>query len=801
MKRIRITLLTILIGAGFTLSGLAFILPNPLFGAPASPTSWADSPFDLQAAIDAAQPGDVIQVPPGRYQGNFLIEKSITLEGIDWPIIDGNNRGNVIEIDHAPQITIRGFVIRNSGARLDKENAGIAVDQSPGLVVENNRLENTLFGIYIKDSEDSRLAHNIIGAKDLEVAARGDGIRVWYSQNSEVIGNQIDRGRDVVLWYNNGAVIRDNVVTNGRYGLHFMYCDDNLVENNRLVGNSVGAFLMYSRRLTLRHNIFANNRGPSGYGIGLKDLDGVEATDNLFSGNRVGMYFDNSPWSIDVSQHFSRNAFAYNDIGLLFNPSVKRNYFSQNSFIDNLEQVGLTGNGIFEGNGFTVAGQGNFWSDYIGYDETGDNLGDLPYVSRSLFENMMDKNPQLRLFQLSPAQQAIDLAARAFPIFQPKPKFTDEAPLMTPITPAITLPAAGPTWPMRVIAVGLLAIAGGTVATGVRAIKGWSLRPGPPGGLKSALRKQALYLTHHAPYIARDGSQPEESTLMMIKVDNLTKKFGDFTAVDNLSFEVAAGEAIALWGPNGAGKTTIIRSLLGLLSAEGSLRLNSFDAQKEGKKARAVVGYVPQELAFYDDLSASDTLRFYASLKRVPTARVEPALAEVGLTEHGDKAVAALSGGMKQRLALAIALLADPPLLILDEPTSNLDTTARAEFIKLLLRQKARGKTLLFTSHRLEEVETLATRVLVLEAGKLKLVCDAPVELAHRLGMSLTLKLIMPAALRDNALDILQARGFTASRNGIGLRVAVSPSAKTAPLQTLLMENIEVTNFELENGF
>ena len=167
-----------------------------------------------------------------------------------------------------------------------KKTPGLPSINRPRLTVENNQLENTLFGIYIKDSADSRIAHNIIGAKDLDVPARGDGIRVWYSQNTEVIGNQVNQGRDVVLWYNNGAIIRDNVITNGRYGLHFMYCDDNIVENNRIEGNSVGAFLMYSRRLSLRNNIFANNRGPSGYGIGLKDMDGVEATDNLFSGNR-----------------------------------------------------------------------------------------------------------------------------------------------------------------------------------------------------------------------------------------------------------------------------------------------------------------------------------------------------------------------------------------------------------------------------------------------------------------------------------------------------------------------------------
>jgi ABC-type multidrug transport system ATPase subunit len=481
----------------------------------------------------------------------------------------------------------------------------------------------------------------------------------------------------------------------------------------------------------------------------------------------------------------------------LFNPSVKRNHFGQNSFIDNLEQVGLTGSGTFQGNSFSVDGQGNFWSDYAGYDAAGDGLGDLPYVSKSLFENMMDNNPELRLFQLSPAQAAVDMAARAFPIFQPRPKLTDDAPLMSPVIPAITLPSSGPAWPLWaatliLLTVSALIIAGGTFATA----------GGPPITYHTHLhcaQAQVSRIKHHVSRSAQNSAR-NMGHRPMIKVTNLTKKFGDFTAVDNLSFEIASGEAVALWGPNGAGKTTVIRSLLGLYLAQGELRVNGWDLRKDGKKARAAVGYVPQELAFYDDLSARHTLLFYARLKGVPAPRVEEVLAEVGLSSHGDKPVSALSGGMKQRLALAIALLADPPLLMLDEPTSNLDATARDDFIKLLLRQKAAGKTLLLTSHRLEEIEILATRVLVLEDGRLKAICENPMGLADQLGVHIGLKLIIPQAMRDSALDLLQAGGYDAASNGTGLRVTVSPSAKTAPIRTLLDADIEISDFDVDNG-
>jgi nitrous oxidase accessory protein len=805
-----------------TLLLLSLILFFILLSLGASRTAAAAGSFDLQAALDNAEAGALIQVPPGVYRGNFVIDKPLTLEGIDWPILDANFQGTVISINHTPGVTIRGFVIRNTGTRLDKEDAGVAAYQSPGLVVEHNRLESTLFGITAKDSAGSRISDNVVGAKpELAVAARGDSMLIWYSHDTQIIGNQIDGGRDVVFWYNNGAVIRDNVVRHNRYGIHFMYCDDALVEANRFEGNSVGAFLMYGSRLTLRHNIFANHRGPSGYGIGLKDIDGVEASDNLFSGNRVGMYFDNSPFSQNVSQHFSRNAFVYNDIGLLFTPSVKRNTFSQNSFIENAEQVGLTSGGEFQGNAFAAAGRGNFWSDYTGYDATGDGLGDLPYISQSLFENMMDSHPALRLFQLSPAQQAVDLAARAFPIFQPQPKFSDGAPLMAPVFPAITPPRAGPTWPLWAGGLALLAITGLVVLAGRARLSG----PGTANKVvttndqpfqffahaKMQRRKNKKKLSDLGDFAREFGFTEDshgdmpvtftEGGMPVIEVTHVTKKFGKFTAVDDLSFVVTPGESIALWGPNGAGKTTIIRSLLGLLSAQGTLKVNGCNAQTEGKKARAAVGYVPQELAFYDDLSARETLTFYARLKNVALERIDEVLAEVGLSAHGYKAVAALSGGMKQRLALASAMLADPPLLILDEPTSNLDTAARDDFIKLLLRQKEQGKTLLFTSHRLEEVEQLATRVLVLEHGRLKFSCDAPADLANQLGMTLSLKLMIPKRWHDSALNVLHARGFTASRNGIGLRVNVSPTAKMAPVQALMAENIEVNNFEVENGF
>ena len=283
----------------------------------------------------------------------------------------------------------------------------------------------------------------------------------------------------------------------------------------------------------------------------------------------------------------------------------------------------------------------------------------------------------------------------------------------------------------------------------------------------------------------------------MITFDHLTKKYGKFTAVDDLSFEVSPEQSVALWGPNGAGKTTVIKCLLGLLRYDGTISISGLDAQRDGRKARRLVGYVPQELSFYGDMRTLETAQFYAALKRLPTEQAAAVLEQVGLEEHASKPVDALSGGMKQRLALGLALLGDPPVLILDEPTSSLDKGGRGQFLQLLAEVKAAGKTLLFTSHRLEEIELLADQVVVMEAGALRLTCGAS-ELTGHLGLHTQVKLRLPMGQIDDAIDVLRGDGYTVQQNGTGLIVDVEPNQKASPIHVLSRAQITVTDFETE---
>lgn len=282
----------------------------------------------------------------------------------------------------------------------------------------------------------------------------------------------------------------------------------------------------------------------------------------------------------------------------------------------------------------------------------------------------------------------------------------------------------------------------------------------------------------------------------MIHANHVTKRFGKIAAVDDLSFELNESESLALWGSNGAGKTTLIRCLLGMFPFKGTITICGLSVRKDGKRARSLVGYVPQELAFHDDARLGSSILFFAHLKRVGPGAASNALKKVGLDGHESKRVRDLSGGMKQRLALAIALIADPPIIVLDEPTSNLDASGRGEVVATLVRLRDAGKTLIFASHRPDEVISLASRVIVMEKGKL-VRSTTPVELWPTHAPVQTMRLHITMGTDENAARVLREAGHAVHLNGHGLCVSVPRNRKGEPLTALANAAIQVRDFEI----
>jgi ABC-type multidrug transport system ATPase subunit len=281
-----------------------------------------------------------------------------------------------------------------------------------------------------------------------------------------------------------------------------------------------------------------------------------------------------------------------------------------------------------------------------------------------------------------------------------------------------------------------------------------------------------------------------------ITVRQLVKRFGRLVAVDHLDFSVAPRETLVLWGANGAGKTTVLRCVLGVVPFEGSIQVLGHEVRAQGKAARAQMGYVPQEIRFPGEQTVWETVTFYARLRRLPVTRAAALLDQWQLRGAAQQPVRALSGGMKQKLALVVALLADPPVLLLDEPTSNLDAASRREFSILLDQLKRSGKTLLCCLHRVGEVWKLADRVVLLDGGRR--VGEGPPSLvAGSLQARTVMCLTVGPDRMVRAAEVLAAHGFAVERNGMQLWVGVAEGRKAEPIQRLMEAGIPLLDLEL----
>jgi ABC-2 type transport system ATP-binding protein len=228
------------------------------------------------------------------------------------------------------------------------------------------------------------------------------------------------------------------------------------------------------------------------------------------------------------------------------------------------------------------------------------------------------------------------------------------------------------------------------------------------------------------------------SVSVAIAIEGLTKDYGDVRAVDNLTLNVSEAEVFGLLGPNGSGKTTTINCLTGLLKpTQGTIRVGGFDVQVEGQKAREVVGVSPQETAVYSYLTGRENVQLFGELYSVPRAslgpRVDYVMEKVGLMDEAGRRVGKYSGGMKRRVSIAMALVTDPKIVLLDEPTVGMDPQSRRAVWDFILELRDKGKTVVLTTHYMEEAEELCDRVGIIDHGKL-IALGSPADLKAKYG-------------------------------------------------------------------
>ncbi|MCP4037761.1 MAG: nitrous oxide reductase family maturation protein NosD [bacterium] len=385
-------------------------------------TGSATAEQSLQALVDATAVGGVLEPPPGHYIGAIAVRKPITIDGRGEVVIDGEGRGSVIKV-RGTGVTLRGLQIQNSGENHDTIDSGISM-RGHGNVIEDNTIENCLFGIDLGQSNDNLIQRNTIGSKPLELGVKGDGIRLWYSRDNRIVHNEIRDVRDVVVWYSAENVIAHNQVSGGRYALHFMYSKRNIVEDNVYTGNMVGVFLMYSDGVELRRNRITECVGATSMGVGFKESSDVTLENNTIMRCATGIYLDISPFEPDTHNRFIGNSIAFNSVGVLFHSDWHSNIFEGNDFNDNFTQVAVRGGG----GAARHTWRGNRWADYRGFDRDGDGTGDKPYELYAYADRFWVDRPFAAFFRASPLFEAIDMLDRLAPFTEPTLVVRDEQP-------------------------------------------------------------------------------------------------------------------------------------------------------------------------------------------------------------------------------------------------------------------------------------------------------------------------------------------------------------------------------------
>ena len=399
---------------GVTAGVMAWAVPPP--------TPAAQDVAVIQAMIDRAEPGTVVTPPPGRYLGHVEIDTSVTLDGANQVTIDAGGHGSVVTV-RGDGAAVMNLHLTGTGENHDTEDAAVQV-RGNNILVRDNVIDDALFGIDLQKSNNSVVRRNRITSKQIDLGMRGDSIRLWYSMDNLIEDNVIRDSRDFVLWYSKRNKIRNNTSTRSRYGLHFMFGYDNIIENNKLYANSVGISMMYDEGDVIRHNYIGHSVGAAGTCVSVKEASAIVVTDNEIQYCAQGIALDVSPYQPGAINHFERNHIVFNDIAVSFLNDWHDNEFRDNDFKGNMTDVAVFGGGSAKHNLW----DGNSWDTYEGFDRNGDGIGDTPFTLLGYAGQVWMEMPTTRFFKGTPLLEVIDFLDRLAPFSRPEVMLVDNKP-------------------------------------------------------------------------------------------------------------------------------------------------------------------------------------------------------------------------------------------------------------------------------------------------------------------------------------------------------------------------------------
>jgi len=374
----------------------------------------------IRTAIRIANNGDTILVAAGIYkEGNLIISKQLTLIGDKYPVIDGQNKFEVFSIK-ASKVVIDGFKIYHSGTSNLDDYAGIKVYDSREVTIQNNILDDTYFGIYLQYAKRCVIKNNQLKANNKEEQQSGNGIHCWKSDSLSITGNTVDGHRDGIYFeFVTNSSIKSNTTSNNiRYGLHFMFSNNDTYQFNSFIGNGAGVAVMYSNKVSMLNNQFKENWGDAAYGLLLKEISDSYITGNTFEKNTTGIYLEGAS-----RIRMDHNIFKNNGWAMKIQASCMDITVSTNNFVGNTFDIGTNGSLVL--NTFNK----NYWDKYEGYDLNHDTMGDIPYRPVSMYSMIVEQNPPAMMLFRSFITSLLDKTEKLIPSLTPE-NLKDNTPLM-----------------------------------------------------------------------------------------------------------------------------------------------------------------------------------------------------------------------------------------------------------------------------------------------------------------------------------------------------------------------------------
>lgn len=354
-------------------------------------------------------------------EGNIVVSKSVCLLGVDYPILDGEIKYEIFSVK-SDDVIIKGFNIQNSGRAVMEDPGGVKVYNVQHVTIEGNIFTNNYFGVYLQYATNCLVKNNIMIASQKHEYESGNGIHCWKSDSLQIIGNKIEGHRDGIYFeFVTHSVIWRNISKyNLRYGLHFMFSNNNSYFTNYFKNNGAGVAVMFTKKVVMMNNTFEENWGDAAYGVLFKELSDCYLSGNKFVKNTTGVYFDGSNRIIA-----ERNLFKSNGWGMRMQANCMDNVIAYNNFIGNTFDVAT--NGTLTLNQFNE----NYWDKYEGYDLNKDKIGDVPYHPLSLYAVIVEKNPPAMLLYRSFMINLLDKSEKVLPSLTPE-SFVDNKPRMFP---------------------------------------------------------------------------------------------------------------------------------------------------------------------------------------------------------------------------------------------------------------------------------------------------------------------------------------------------------------------------------